>query len=30
MKDLLEKIIKTKRQDSITANTHVDFNFLDN
>ncbi|CAD8073163.1 unnamed protein product [Paramecium primaurelia] len=30
MKDLLEKIIKTRRPDSITVNTHVDFSFLDN
>ncbi|CAK79834.1 unnamed protein product (macronuclear) [Paramecium tetraurelia] len=30
MKDLIEKIIKSRRQDSITVNTHVDFNFIDN
>ncbi|CAD8102043.1 unnamed protein product [Paramecium primaurelia] len=30
MKDLLEKIIKTKRQDQITANTHIDFSMFDN
>ncbi|CAD8072292.1 unnamed protein product [Paramecium sonneborni] len=30
MKELLEKILKTRRQDSITVNTHIDFNQLDN
>ncbi|CAD8066383.1 unnamed protein product [Paramecium sonneborni] len=30
MKDLLEKIVKTRREDSIIVNTHIDFSQLEN
>ncbi|CAD8149211.1 unnamed protein product [Paramecium octaurelia] len=30
MKDLLERMIKTKRQDQITVNTHIDTNLFEN